>query len=228
MEDVHGLDAFKRIGTGISFIVFPLVFVYAFSHHPDLLQGRILGPEELILRVRGNASLHLGHALVTLNTGLLIVAALHFMKLLRGSSAPWAGFVGGVLAVAGSLMLAADKGALCLSMSALESLSPSEFSGMMPGLLAMFSKQGWLVLLWGLLLVPIGFLVQAAALFTSKAIPRWQSALFLVSMVFIGFPDGVEIINLSASILMAIALVPYGIQLMLKRTHSADGNSHAV
>ena len=33
----------------------------------------------------------------------------------------------------------------------------------MPGLLAMFSKRGWLVLLWGILLLPIGFGIQAGA-----------------------------------------------------------------
>jgi hypothetical protein len=32
----------------------------------------------------------------------------------------------------------------------------------------------------------------------------------------VGTPDGLEIINLSASILMAIALVPYGIQIIAK------------
>jgi len=28
---------------------------------------------------------------------------------------------------------------------------------MMPGLLAMFAKEGWLILLWGIMLLPIGF-----------------------------------------------------------------------
>jgi hypothetical protein len=34
----------------------------------------------------------------------------------------------------------------------------------------------------------------------------------LIGVLLVGTPDGLEIINLSASILMAIALVPYGIQ----------------
>ena len=48
-------------------------------------------------------------------------------------------------------MLAADKGAVCLTMSALDTLPEDEFVKMMPGLLAMSAKRGWLVLIWGLL-----------------------------------------------------------------------------
>jgi hypothetical protein len=217
MNEINNLNSLKRIGTGLSFIIFPLVFVFAFAGHPNMLNFHFLSPEELILRARGNDLLHFGHALVTLNTGLLVVAAIHFMKLLDKSSVAWAGFIGCILAVFGSLMLAADKGALCLTMSAMEIVPDSKFSLMMPGLLAMFSKEGWLVLIWGLLLLPIGFIIQTIALLKSGVIPRWQGILFLTGILFIGTPDGVEIINLSASILMAIALFPFGMQLIAKK-----------
>jgi hypothetical protein len=118
------------------------------------------------------------------------------------------------MAVVGALMLAADKGALCLTMSALDSLPKAEFAAMMPGLMAMFSKEGWLVLLWGLLLLPVGFAVQAVALLRSGAIPRWQGLLFLIGVLFVGTPDGVEIVNLTAACLLAIAFVPYGMRLI--------------
>jgi hypothetical protein len=217
------VNSTKRIGTGLSFVIFPLVFIFAFAGHPHLMSFRFLGPEELIFRAHGNGLLHFGHALVTVNTGLLIVAALHFMKLLNNGPCAWAGFVGGAVAVFGSLMLAADKGGLCLTMSALDSLPGSDFARMMPGLLAMFSKQGWLVLIWGLLFLPIGFIIQTVALLRSRAIPRWQGILFLVGVLFVGTPDGVEIVNLSAAILMAIALVPYGVQLIANRSVNPKG-----
>jgi hypothetical protein len=218
MNQKDRLGRARRIGTGLSFVIFPLVFVFAFAGHPRMTGFHFLGPEELILRAHGNGLLHFGHALVTLNTGLLVVAALHFMRLLNNGSYAWAGLIGGVLAVFGSLMLAADKGALCLTMSALDSLPAADFARMMPGLLAMFSKQGWLVLIWGLLFLPIGFAVQAVALLKAKAISRWQGILFLVGVLFIGTPDGVEIVNLSAAILMAIAFVPYGVQIIAGET----------
>jgi hypothetical protein len=208
------LNSFQRIGTGLCFIVFPIVFVFAFSVHPNLLHPYLLGPSELILRARGDGLLQFAHALVTLNTALLVVVALHFMKLLGHGSVAWVGFIGGALAVLGALALAADKGALCLTMSALDELSDAEFAGMMPGLLAMFSKQGWLVLLWGIVLLPVGFGIQAIALLKGESIARWQSLLFLVGVLFIATPDGVEIVNLTASILLTIAFIPYGIRII--------------
>jgi hypothetical protein len=204
----------RRIGTGLSFVIFPLVFVFAFSIHPGLLHPHLLGPSELILRARGAGLLQFGHALVTLDTALLVVVALHFMKLLDRGSGAWAGFVGAALAVLGSLALAADKGALCLTMSALDQLSDTQFASMMPGLLAIFSREGWLVLLWGIMLLPVGFGIQAIALLRSGSIARWQSLLLLVGVLLIGTPDGVEIVNLAASVLLTIALVPYGIRLI--------------
>jgi hypothetical protein len=201
--------------TGLAFVVFPLVFVFAFALHPGLLNPHVLSPLELILRARGANVLQFGHALVTLNTALLVVAALHLMHLLERTSSAWWGAVGGALAVVGALALAADKGALCLTMSAFDSLSDAEFTSMMPGLLAMFAKQGWLILLWGIVLLPAGFAIQAIGLLRTNALARWQSALLLVGALLIATPDGVEIVNLTAAILMAIAFVPYGMHLIL-------------
>ncbi len=208
------LSGAQRIGTGLAFVVFPRVFVFAFAVHPGLLSPRMLGPQELIQRAHGDGLLQFGHVLVTLNTGLLLVVALKFKSVLDRSGAGWAGFIGAALAICGALMLAADKGALCLTMSALDTLPEREFAQFQPGLLAIFSKSGWLVLLWGLLFLPIGFAVQAVALLKTGALPRWQCVLFLIGVLLVATPDGMEAINLSASILMGIALVPYGIQLI--------------
>jgi hypothetical protein len=40
--------------------------------------------------------------------------------------------------------------------------------------------------------------------------------LFLLGVLLVATPDGLEIINLSASILMAVALIPYGIKIIAK------------
>jgi hypothetical protein len=224
MSENDSFNQFQRIGTGLSFILFPLLFVFAFAVHPGLLSPRLLGPEELILRAHQNGLLQFGHVLVTLCTALLIVVALHFKKLLDRSSVSWtawAGLIGAAVAILGVVILAADKGALCLTMSALDTLPENEFAQMMPGLLAMFSFKGWLIILWGLLFIPIGFAIQAIGLIKTRAIPRIQSVLFLIGVLFVGFPDGAEIINLTASILMAIALIPYGIKIITNRDHKA-------
>jgi hypothetical protein len=204
----------QRIGTGLAFVVFPLVFVFAFSVHPGLLHPHLLDVSELIQRAHKAELLHFAHALVTLDAALLVVVALHWMKILERGSTAWAGFVGAALAVLGALALAADKGALCLTMSALDGLSEAEFSGMMPGLLAIFGKGGWLSLVWGIVLLPIGFGVQAIALIESKAIARSQSLPFLLGVLLIGTPDGAEIVNLTAAVLLALVCVPYGLRLI--------------
>jgi hypothetical protein len=203
-----------QAGTGIAFILFPLIFVFAFAVHPGLLKPRLLKPEEIIRRARRNQLLQLGHSLVLLCTALLIVAAMHFLSVLGQGSAAWAGLIGAVLAVLGAVILAADKGAFCLTMSALDTVPDEQFSAMMPGLLAIFSKKGWMKLLWGIVLLPVGFAIQAVGLLQTGALPSWQGTLFLIGVLLVAMPDGAEIINLSASILMAIAMIPYGIQLI--------------
>lgn len=214
MNEKIYLNQVKQIGVGLAFIIFPILFVFAFGVHRGLLTPHLLSPDELIQRAHHDELLQFGHVLVLLNTGLLVVAALHFMKLLEGTSLAWAGFIGAVLAIFGAIILAADKGALCLTMSAFDKLPENEFTQIMPGIMAIFSKQGWLVVLWSLLFLPIGFIIQTIALLKTQAIPRWQGLLFLIGVVLVGTPDGLEIINLLASVLMAMALVPYGIQII--------------
>lgn len=205
-----------RVGTGLAFVVMPLVFVFAFATHPGLLHPRILRPEQLIDRARGKRLLHAGHGLVTANTVLMIVVALHLGSIVTGHGAGWAGLLGTLLAVLGTVALAADKGALCLTMSALDGLSDREFAAARPALSAIFSKKGWLWLLWGIVLIPIGFAVLAIAALASGATSPWVAVLLLVGVLLIGFPDGAEIVNLAAAVTMAAGLVPFGLAMMLQ------------
>lgn len=222
MDDNGALRRFKRAGTGLCFIVFPLVWVVAFAAHPDLLEPRwALGPAQLIQRAHGNGLLQFVHALVTLNTALLVVVALEYMRLLDGTAAARAGVMGAGLATLGACLLAADKGALCLTMSALDTLPERDFAPMMPGLLAIFSFKGWMALVWGLVLLPVGVMVQTAGMLRTKVLPRWQLCVLLVSLPFIGFPDGAEIINLTAALLMTAAMLPHGVRLLRSGTGNA-------
>jgi hypothetical protein len=221
MDENEALRRFQRIGTGLCFIAFPMVWVFAFATHPNLLHPRLLlGSGELIQRARGDGLLQFAHALVTLNTALLVVVALHYMKILDGTSAAWAGLIGAALAILGACLLAADKGALCLTMSALDTLPERDFAQAMPGLLAIFSFKGWMALVWGLVLMPIGVIVQAVGMWRTKVLPRWQARLLVVSLLIIGFPDGAEIINLIAATGMAVAMVPHGVSLLRSAVNS--------
>jgi hypothetical protein len=216
-SEASNLDNIKRIGTGLALILFPLLFIVAFAFHPGLLSPHMLSPKELVLRARHADLMQLGHVLDTFGAVLLVVITLRFMKLLDHGSAAWAGLIGAALAIWGVMMLAALKGALCLTMTAIDTVPDQEFAQMMPGLVAMFSRKGWMVLLWSIVCLPIGFAIQAIALLKTHAIRRWQGILFLIGILLVGTPDGLEIVNLTASVLMAVALVPYGIQTIIKR-----------
>jgi hypothetical protein len=84
---------------------------------------------------------------------------------------------------------------------------------MMPGLLAIFSHQGWMILVMGVMLLAVGLSIQAIGLLVTNAIPRWQSAL-LFGVWLMGWPDGEEIFALVGSILLVVALVPLGIRFL--------------
>ncbi len=218
MNGNSSLEEIKARGTGICFIVFAAIWVFGFAVHPNLFDPQLLMmPEALIKKARGDGMLQFAHALVTLNTAVFIAIPIHFMKLLDKTSAARTGLIGAVLAVTGACMLAADKGALCLTMSALDTLPENEFAQMMPGLLAIFSFKGWMFLVWGLLLMPIGVIIQTIAMFKTRVLPGWQLTLLLIGVLFIGFPDGAEIINLTAAIIMAVAMVPYGMNLIMNK-----------
>ena len=211
------LDTVKRIGTGLAFILFPLLFVFAFSVHPGLLNPHRLSDVEVILRMHHNALLTIGHVLVLFDAAILVVVTLELMKLLDHTSAAWAGFIGAALAVVGAIALGAEKGAECLTMSALDTLPQSQFMQAIPSLLPIFSHQGWMMLVWGVVLLAVGLSVQAIGLLTTKAMPRWQAVLLLVGVWMLGWPDGEEIVALVGSILLTVALVPYGFRILSKR-----------
>ena len=51
------LNQIEQIGIGLAFIIFPLLFIFAFAVHPGLLKPRLLSPKEIILRARNNGLL---------------------------------------------------------------------------------------------------------------------------------------------------------------------------
>jgi hypothetical protein len=219
------IERARRLGTAAALVVMPAIFVFAFATHPGLGNLRLLEPSQLILRARGNPVLQFAHALVTLNTALLVVVALHLQSLLRAGRGAWAGLVGGGMAVIGACLLAADKGALCLTMSALDAVDDNTFNAMMPGLMAIFEKQGWAVLVWGMVLLPLGVGMQAIGLMRSGAWPKWRAGALLAGSLLIAAPDGMEIVNLTAALALLVALAPQAIRLVRDTSSITDGST---
>jgi len=206
------IERARRLGTAAALVVMPAIFVFAFATHPGLGSLRLLEPAELIVRARGNGILQFAHALVTLNTALLVVVAIHLQSLLRAGRGAWAGLIGGTMAVLGACLLAADKGAMCLTMSALDTVDDETFTAMVPGLMAIFERQGWAVLIWGMVLLPLGFAVQAVGLLRSGTWPMWQAGALLAGSLLIATPDGMEIVNLIAALALFVALAPQAVR----------------
>jgi hypothetical protein len=220
MNELQSLTRTKQWGIALAFILYPLCAGVAFAVHPNLLSFAVsLTIQERVAEFHGNHLLHFGHILMVIAVPLLIVIALRLMTISRGKGAWW-GFIGASLAVAGAVVLAVDKGALCLVPSAFDTLSAADFSNMVPGIEAMFQQKGWLWILKLLPLLPVGFIVQTIALVRFNTIPRRQAVPMLVGSVLMANPD-IDIIGLVATIILGIGFVPYAVGLLFhpQRVH---------
>lgn len=227
MNESLYLARVKRIGVALALIAYPVVAGIAFAAHPNLLSLSVRHTiQDRIAEFHNNQVLHVAHALMLLAVPLLIIIALHFMNVLRTRQAWW-GFVGGVLAIAGALILAIDKGALCLVPSAFDTLSEAEFRQLTPGIEAMFQYRGWLWLLWLLPLLPLGFIIQSIGLVRAQVMPRWQSIAILLGAILMANPD-IDLIGLVATLFLAAGFVPYALQLLRTDDPSAQPAALAV
>jgi hypothetical protein len=132
------------------------------------------------------------------------------MSVLQSRGA-WLGFIGGVLGVFGAFMLAVDKGALCLVLTAFQTLPEGQFNNTIPALQTLLDKAGWLWIVWLFLLLQIGFVLQTIGLIKEKLIPKWQGVFIIVGLLLLINPD-IEIISTAGAILMCIGFIPIGIR----------------
>jgi hypothetical protein len=206
------LIQFGNTACGISAIVFPLFFVFAFATHPGLLKPKLVKNEDDIMRrVRRNKLMHFGHVLMIFCVPLLILTAVKMTFLAQVGALSGLGFAGGIVAILGAIFLAVDKGALCLVVSAFDTLQDKEFAQLKPGFRTISQKASWLKLVWGIVLLPLGFIILAIANLGSQTIPSWQCICLLVGSGLLLVPDGFEIVNLGASIILIAGLLPMGL-----------------
>jgi hypothetical protein len=213
------LENVKRFGTGLAFILYPLFSGLAFAVHPNLLSLEFGGPvSDKVAEFHNNDLMHFGHFVMTLGVPLLIVIAAKLMRLLRKES-PWLGFIGGLMGGFGAILLAIDKTALCLVMSAFDTLPEAQFVALLPGIEALFHFKGYIAILYLLPLLPLGFLVQGIGLYRARVLPRWQSGALIVAMLGLGVASAVDIdiFGLVATVILAAGFIPLGIQIIRGR-----------
>ena len=207
-----------RIGAGISMIVFPIMLLVGFATHPDLLSfERVTDVNSWIAEWRGNFPFHFGHLLVMMAVPFVIFVSARLMELLHGRGS-WYGLIGGVLAIFGAFMLAVDKGALTLTLTAFQEVPDPAFAGTIPALQAMFERGGWLWMTWGYVALPIGFVIQTVGVLREGLIPKWQGLPLIVGLILLMNPD-IEIISSTGALLMCVGLLPMGVK---EITHGLD------
>ena len=205
------LNSVKRAGSGLATIIFPIMLLLGFVLHPHFFSlGMVTSVTEWAAEWRGIFLFHFGHLLVLLAVPLIITASVRFMTLLHDRGA-WFGFVGGILGVFGAFMLAVDKGALTLILTAFQTLPGEQFNSITPALQSLLDRAGWLWITWLYALLIPGFILQAIGLMREKIIPKWQGVLIIVGLLLLANPD-IEIISSAGATLMCIGFIPIGIR----------------
>jgi len=210
------IEVIKKKSFALSIIVYPLMLFIGFVTHPNLLAMEPLQTaEQLVSRFHNNAMYHTGHLIVTFSVPVIIIYLIGVMNLLQGKGKAL-GFWGCVIGVFGAFILSVDKGALCLTMSAFDTLPEDRFTAFIPFLSVIVSKEGLLFIVWLLFALVIGGIVQVIGLLKENIIQSWQGIFIITGLLLLLNPD-IELISSVGSALMCIAYIPWGIR-ELKKT----------
>jgi hypothetical protein len=209
------IETIRQKGFALSIILFPLMLFIGFVTHPNLLAMEPLHTvDQLVSRFHNNPMYHIGHLIVTFAVPVMMVYFIGTMNLLQGKGKKY-GFWGGVIALFGAFILAVDKGALCLTMSAFDTLPEDQFADFTPYLEVIVSKKGYLIIVWLLFALILGGIIQAIGLMKEKIIKKWQGVFIIVGLLLLINPD-IELISTIGAALMCIAFIPWGIKELKK------------
>jgi len=112
--------------------------------------------------------------------------------------------------------LAVDKGALCLVLSAFDTLPEDQFAIFAPYLQVILDKEGFLFIVWFIFSLMIGGILQTIGLIKEKVIQKWQGILIIVGLLLLINPD-IELISSVGSAMMCIGYIPWGIKELNKK-----------
>ena len=217
------IETIKTKGFAISIIVFPLMLLAGFLMHPNLLALEPLQTvKQLVSRFHNQPLYHIGHLIVMFAVPVIIVALTGFMNVLQGKG-KLLGFWGGIIGVFGAFILAVDKGALCLVLSAFDTLSEAQFQEFAPFLKVIVNKEGLLWVVWLLPFLPIGAIIQAFGLMKEQFVSKWQGWCIVVGLLLLNNPD-IELISSIGAILMCVGYIPFGIRILQGRMESVPSS----
>lgn len=209
------IETIKSKGFAVSVILFPLMLLAGFLMHPDLLEMKMLHTaQDLVDRFHNNLLYHIGHFIVMMAVPLIIVAMVGIMNRVQGKGRKYA-FWGGIIGIFGAFILAVDKGALCLVMSAFDTIPEPQFQGLIPYLEVIVQKAGLLWIVYFLPLLPLGAVIQTIGLMKEKVVQKWQGILIIIGLLLLNNTE-IELISTVGSVLMSIGYISWGIKELKK------------
>lgn len=209
------IETIKKKSFAISVIAFPVMLLTGFMMHPNILKFEALQTvDQLVGRFHNQPVYHVGHLLVMFTVPVIMIALISSMKVLQGKGKAL-GFWGGIIGVFGAFILAVDKGALCLVLSAFDTLPEAQFQQFVPFLSVIVSKAGLLWVVWLLPLLPLGVAIQTLGLMKEKVISKWQGICIVMGLMLLNNPD-IEFISTLGALLMCIGYIPWGVRLLLE------------
>jgi hypothetical protein len=210
------IETIKKYGFAMSIIAFPIMLLTGFIMHPNLLRLEPLKTvEQLVGRFHNQPVFHIGHFIVMFAVPVIMIALISFMNVLQGKGRRL-GFWGGIMGLFGAFILAVDKGALCLVLSAFDTLPESEFQQFIPFLNVIVNKAGLLWVVWLLPLLTLGASIQALGLLKEKFISRWQTVCIISGLLLLNNPD-IEFISSIGALLMCAGYIPWGVRILQGR-----------
>ena len=207
------IDTIKKKSFAVSIIAFPVMLLAGFVMHPNLLKLEALQTvEQLVGRFHNQPIFHIGHLIVMFAVPVIMIALISFMNVLQGKG-KHLGFWGGIIGLFGAFILAVDKGALCLVLSAFDTLPEAQFQEFIPFLSVIINKAGMLWVVWLLPLLPVGAAIQALGLMKEKFISKWQGVCIIVGLLLLNNPD-IELISSTGALLMCAGYIPFGLKIL--------------
>ena len=205
-----------RIIAGIATIAFPVLLLTGFLLHPHLLSPHLtLTAENLITKFRHQTAFHVGHLIVFAAVPFIIVSVSYVTTMLKAAGRVY-GIVGGAVAIIGAVILAGDKGALCIVLSAFDTLNDADFESIRPALQTIVERRGLLVIFWALPLLPLGAIIQMVGLMKERIVSRMSGAVAIAGLAILNNPD-IEIVSSVGALLMCLTYVPLGARMAAGR-----------
>jgi hypothetical protein len=202
-----------RTAAGLATIAFPLLLLVGFALHPHLFSPRLTKTvDDLVGKFRGKRAFHAGHLLVFLAVPLIILNFCYAREVLEGSGRIL-GLAGAITGIVGAVLLAGDKGALCIVLSAFDTLPEPEFEAIRPALRTIVERKGLLAIFWALPLLPIGAILQLAGLMKAGVMPAWSGVAGIVGLLLLNNPD-LDLVSSAGALCMCFAYIPLGLRML--------------